>query len=116
VEEDIVLLSDYLSSWVVWGKNQYANTTCEDMDDLAEMGSKRMSLTCCQLVAVVGQQEGKPDRVDSVRNLIVVYNDNFVAHIRVDCMRRSHWHMAAAGKVQNPLQARSTTFQPSGDF
>jgi hypothetical protein len=82
VEEDIVLLSDYLSSWVV----------------------------CCQLVAAVGQQEGKPDRVDSVRSLIVVYSDNFVAHVRVDCMRRSHWHMAAAGKVQNPLQARSTTF------
>jgi hypothetical protein len=97
-------------------KNQYANTTCEDMDDLEEMGSERMSLTCCQLVAAAGQQEGKPDRVDSVRNLIVVYNDNFVAHVRVDCMRRSHWHMATAGKVQNPLQARSTTFQPGGDF
>jgi hypothetical protein len=49
-----------------------------------EMGSKKMSLTCCQLVAAVGRQEGKPDRVDSVRNLIVVYNDNFVAHVRVD--------------------------------
>ena len=63
----------------------------------------------------MGQQADKLSRVDIAHSLDFVHVDSFVCHIRADCTRRGRWHMVAAGKVQNQLQARSTTFQPSAD-